>query len=263
MKAFYFIIIIVLTTVNIGFCQIKYDTIPNGNFERWKIINGIENPDGWETNNNQLTKYVEKDSSALKGKISMRINANGWARVQIPVQFSPFKYIGGVNYVAIYNIPKPDIFSVEVLYRSNNNTIDTGLIEMKHSISNYMYFYTPVPQLKGYQTDSIRITFKGGTVPGNYMIIDDVWLRENIASINSDKKFKQYWNIFSTDQTVIFEPKNFISASDISIINVTGQTVFSKNNCTQPFSIPLKPGIYFCRITHNNTLIQTDKVIVN
>lgn len=71
--------------------------IPNGGFEYWSITNGwTEEPDGWETPNNQLIETTVKDQDAYAGEFAMRVNPYnmgigeyGWGNIDFPIDFIP------------------------------------------------------------------------------------------------------------------------------------------------------------------------------
>lgn len=66
------LLFLVALQVSLGaFCQ-----IPNGNFEDWETIDGIENPDFWSTNNYYIDfTPVLKTSDALEGNYSMKVSS--------------------------------------------------------------------------------------------------------------------------------------------------------------------------------------------
>jgi hypothetical protein len=252
------LVFVVSCTFCNGFCQ---DSIPNFSFENWKFMGWYENPEGWQTNNNQLMQFVEKDSDSYIGNLAMRINANGWAQVQLPIQYNPDKFVGGLNFYAKCHIQNTDKFLVEVLYLNKSTIIDTSHCEIITNIDQFTFINTSWPY-HGYNADSIRVTIRGGTISGNYIVLDDLWLHEVWNNIQTYQFSQQPWKIFSQDHSLHFESTNSKNESVISIISVTGQTVYSRNTSTQTFSITLNPGIYFYRITNEHNLIQSGKVVV-
>jgi hypothetical protein len=262
LKKFIILLFVVSCTFYNGFSQ---DSIPNFSFENWKFMGWFENPEGWQTNNNQLMQFVEKDSDSYIGNLAMKINANGWAQVQLPIQYIPDKYVGGLHFYAKCHIVNTDQFSVKLYYLLKGTVIDSSFCVINSNLNQYTFFNTSWPShtSSGNTADSVRIIIKGGTKSGNDITLDFLGLSRTIISINTDKFSKLPWKIFNQDHSLHFESINSKNESVISIISVTGQTVYSRSTPTQTFSITLNPGIYFYRITNKNKLIQSGKVVVN
>jgi hypothetical protein len=262
MKNLFILMIIVFSTFNIGVCQEIPDTIPNAGFEHWKSTGWFENPVGWQTNNTQIMEFVVKDSNSHTGKLAMRIKANGWAQVQLPIINDPKKCVGFIIFSVISNIPSSDQFSVEVYFLKNSGIIDTGHYFITNSIITFNDFATSEGE-NSCNPDSIRIIIKGGTVPGNYIIIDDLILHEVWLDNINEQLINKNWKIFSLNHNLQFEQINTSSEFVISIYTVTGQNVSTQSTRSKSISVPLDPGIYFYKITHDNSLIQSGKVVVN
>jgi len=260
MRKLILLIIIIVATFSYGFCQI--DTIPNASFERWKFMGWFENPEGWQTNNSQLMEYVVKDTDAYSGNLAMRINTNGWAQVQAPIIHSSGKQLIELYFYAKSKINNIDTFIIEVFLLNKGIVIDTGLTMITTNVDQYIFKNIPLGQYSD-DADSIKIKIIGGTTSGNYIILDNFILQNVYDNINTYKFSNQSWKILNHNHTLEFAPIKTSKESVISIISVTGQTVYSKINCTLPLFIPLNPGIYFYRISQNNSLIQSGKVVVN
>lgn len=261
MKSFVFLVFLLLLSNFNTFCQI--DTVPNAGFERWKFMGWFYNPDGWQTNNNQLMEYVVKDTDAYIGQFAMRVKANGWAQEQSRVIYNANKFPNALFFYAKCHILNFDTFTVEFYFLSKGKIFAYGQCQFTSNIDQFTGQYTGIDHQYNSTVDTIGITIKGGTIIGNYIILDAFHINEPWLSINTDKFSHKSWNTFSNNHLLEFEPINLVTESVINIISATGQTVYSKINCTQPLSIPLNPGIYFYRITQNNSLIQSGKVVVN
>jgi hypothetical protein len=260
MKKIFFILLCIFAFETAIFCQ---DTIPNSGLEHWKFMGWFENPDGWTTNNNQLMDFVVKDIDAFSGNYAMKVKSNGYARSIFAAKNYPEFIKGGMFFKARCHMEKPDTVNMEVWQHANGIRADSSTLKFIDSVTDYETQIIFFKKKLYYTMDTIEIIIKGGKDQATTVTIDCLnyfWMSTIGKPIDSGK----YWNILPQAEGISMVPqKPYNALFGITVFNLSGQNVYTTLSYPSPLFIPLKPGLYFYRITLNNFNVQNGKVMVN
>ena len=244
-----------------GFSQTN--PIPNAGFEHWHFMGWYENPDGWQTNNNQLMETVVKDTVAYSGKYAMKVKSNGYARVVFPVG-SMSKLICGIYVFTWFYSEKPDTAKAGIFAYNHGILIDSGLIKFTLSDNQYnkqiLFFDHFKPW--GVDKDTIEIIISGGKEAETFLRIDSMKL-DYFVSIKPELTVEHSWNVITEGHLLKFIAKKQIDSDySLSVYSLLGHQIYSTKMAQQELSVPMNQGIYFYRITSKNLIVQSGKVMV-
>lgn len=245
-----------------GFSQ--NDTIPNAGFEYWHFMGWYENPDGWQTNNNQLMERVVKDTNAYSGKYAMQIKATGYAHIIFPAKNTIMeREICGIFIKTKCHMEKPDTIIIASWGYLDSTKVDSSFIKIVDSIPGYKT--KPLLFKKCFSNGPnhyIEIEIKGGNYQSTSVTFDKIeyiYTGTGIEDVNINK----YWKVFLYGEGISMVPeKQTASESVIGIYNQLGQLVFSVSMKQEQIFIPLKQGVYLYRIDNGNNIIQSGKVLI-
>jgi hypothetical protein len=153
--------------------------IPNGGFESWSITNGwTEEPDGWETPNNQLIESTVKDPDAYAGLYAMRVNPapngigeEGFAWIEIPTDFIP----PSLDFYAKWSRTLTASVGVEIQFFNNELQVYAANWVPEDTSSAWTYIHLPLEQIEPVMTHMIirAYIFIGDFAPGSGWISVD------------------------------------------------------------------------------------------
>jgi hypothetical protein len=254
----------------------SYCQIPNSDFENWAIINGIEEPVYWETNNEINSISVTKTNESYEGNFALQVINNGpsfegplpgyasvvFAPVNIPAQISAYVKCDRISGTG------KGIISVLGFSEGMDNII--GKWETTVEIPQFTLIKIPLNPVKQYDSLAIIIeAFAGmdtlGWPTGNSSIKVDCLSDETNTVIN-ELSFNSSLTVFPNPCRKELNIRN--SGGTIYqcvIFNVSGKLLFKKNFGISDIRLNLKDyrqGIYFIRTIDNKGIITTNKIIM-
>ena len=190
-----------------AFATFSLAQVPNGNFEEWEIIDSIEQPQYWKTNNFLCCRAVEKTGDAIEGDYSMKISSTapsiegtlpGWAEVT----FHPAQVYGFLNAsLKIDSIEMGGSVVISVSEWANGTFQEIGNWEGTMTTNGIAQISIP---LNHTQPDSLKINVSAQNTPGatwsigySEVIIDQLELSIISSTSNLEKTgdlFKIYPN---------------------------------------------------------------------
>ncbi|HLF64738.1 MAG TPA: T9SS type A sorting domain-containing protein [Saprospiraceae bacterium] len=204
--------------------------VPNGDFEDWHTVGGwFENPDDWQTNNNQIiAPGVVKDSETPFGFFAMQV--------------SNVTNIPGEAYTGFIRTVRPD--NVHVFARSNIMTQDSAVITvlLYHEgdvVDSGTWYETtskawrqitiPVSQ-NTQEIDSLEVRVKAGKQIGTWMSVD-VFSIEDPSGIGMDQS--SHWTLFPNPMIdrseLVFDNPGQQSAA-LVVSDMLGEVVLMRTN---------------------------------
>jgi hypothetical protein len=155
--------------------------ITNGGFESWSITNGwTEEPDGWETPNNQLIESTVKDLDAYSGEYAMRVNPapngigeEGFGWIQIPTEFIP----PSLDFYAKWSRTPTASVGVEIQFFNNELQVYAANWVPQDTSSAWTYIHLPLEQIEPVMTHMVirAYIFIGDFAPGaGWISVDEM-----------------------------------------------------------------------------------------
>ncbi len=265
-------------SMSIGFSQ-----VPNGNFEEWQVVDSIENPVHWQTNNYYIGYYpVAKTSDAIEGSYSMKVSStasdlgggateDGCAHVKF-VPAEEYKYLTAS--VRVDTVDPEGEVSIRVkqwhpgsgLYEK----IDTWKVTA--ATNGVVQVVLPIEQ-EGLDTVLIEVWAKNhydpftGMIGYTEMIIDNLQLTTVVATQEHHSIFG--WTIYpnpATEAINIRMQQPIPKACTLRLLDHYGRLLQSHDFPNlSAISLPLdgvSPGIYLFELTVQGQTMLTEKIVV-
>jgi len=237
--------------------------IPNSSFEHWDSISGVEQPDGWNTNNMPHFLAVTKVDKLIDGDYAMKVETNGisfegkapgWARCN----FLAPSHINQISFnYKIDSIETPAEIEIVILQWHAGQLIQIAQWKSKSITHGIAILKLPMLQIS---SDTIVLEIKANSKLSSLgyegyseIILDNVTFDfsnsvENMHKIN-DIKFCNLVN----DQLLL----EFPMACNITICNMSGAHIdnYSYNRACEIKVYPvdhLVPGNYVLKVDFMN-----------
>jgi hypothetical protein len=263
---------IALTLLSIllfSFADISGQTIPNAGFENWTYdIWSNYNPDNWEHSNAdfqgaKIIKSIGYQGNWALGAENFFGGMFAFAKCTFPLINHP-EILNAFVKTAFSNI---DSVSIEIFIYHNGVAVDSG--KWINTNLSPIAVWTPISiQVTQFNTnvDSVEIRINGGVQPGTILYVDELsYSLTNGINQNSPKaNLSIFPNPFSKQTTL--QTNNLFSNATLTIDNCFGQTLkLIKSISGQTVTLyrdNLPSGLYFIRLTQDNKIITTDKLII-
>ena len=192
--------------------QFCCDTIPNGSLERWNSFGGwYENPEFWETNNNQIISFIQKDNDAYERRYSMKVNHNGFARTEFK---KPQYACNSLNFYYKYFLEHDDTISIKFVNKNGVCSTDTLENLITANIDSSQWYYSFINNTC-YESDTFVVIIEGAKSIGSYLKIDSMYL--SISTNNIIQNNKKFIFISPNPTSDYANIENLITAEDISV----------------------------------------------
>lgn len=239
---------------------IIYSQIPNSNFEEWILVDSIEQPMGWISNNVRFFISTEKVSSLTQGQYAVKVSSNGPSieGTSLGVLKTKFKPAQVFDYLTMsYKIDSIEEGKVEVKINkiSNNSTTQIGYW-VKDTFSNEIELIE-IP-LAYELLDTLEIIIiAGNTLTGigskgySEIIIDEIGLTNLTAQIELNKEVVSLFPNPTSNSITVKLSTDFYG--ELWIVDELGrifQTYKLKGNDSN-FNIDisgLKKGLYYLKM---------------
>ncbi len=227
-----------------AFATLSLAQVPNGNFEEWEIIDSIEQPKYWKTNNFLCCRAIEKTGDAIEGGYSMKISSSapsfegtlpGWAEVT----FHPAQIYEVLNAsLKIDSIESGGSVIIRVSEWANGTFQEIGNWEDTVTTNGIVEISIP---LNHTQPDSLKIFISAQNTPGatwsigySEVVIDNLELSFSSSTSNLEEA-GELFKIYPNPSTGIIhiEPKNTDKIKTIKIYDQSGKLVIEKSDANQ------------------------------
>jgi len=249
--------------------------VPNSDFENWNIVDGIEEPVNWRTNNEINSISVSKTADSYAGNFAMQIINNGpsfegplpgyttviYASNTVPAEISAY-----VKCDSISGTGKAIINIVGYLAGKDN---EIGKWETIVEIPHYTLIKIPLSPARHYDSIAIRLEAYAG--------MDALGWPTGHASIKADRLSDgsgtetneiEYYPSLLVFPNPCHEEVNIGSAegtiSECLVFDVFGRDLFRKSFCVSDIRLDFghyPQGLYFIR-TIDNKGIMTNITII-
>ena len=256
--------------------DINAQSVPNGNFEEWEMVDGVEQPVGWNTRDCPGCQSVEKTTNAIEGEFSIKISSTypsfegtlpGWAAITLTTS-QQFHFMN-----ASLKIDSIEMGKVEMLlYESINGGLhEIGRWETTSKTNGIEHISIPFDQIQG-DTIVIYLTAKNTQGPlfsegYSEVIIDNIELSlvSRTSEINN-RVFKVFPNPVGQALTIEIQ-QPFAGNTTITFFNQLGQQVRSAilQGGQSYYQVPLHDlvnGIYFYQVENRKGVLDSGKIIV-
>lgn len=252
--------------------------IPNPGFEAWTIINNVEEPDGWDTNNEYpLALSVSKTTDSYEGDFALQVIGDGPSFEGPGPGFASavFTTNGVANKISAY--VKCDSISgtgkgiIRVFGYSNQVMQEIGYWETNVVIPQYALVEIPLTPAEIF--DSIQVILVSNSImdgtgwPTGFarLKVDD--LKGEIISGTNDLAPGKLLEIFPNPCRDELNLKYTGGAlSELQIFDINGRVVFQQRLFTSSAKINVEHfdrGVYFIRTIDQNGLIEMNQVFFN
>lgn len=176
----------------------------NPGFEQWIFVGGwFENPEYWQTNNNQIMNPVTKDQAHnTEGQFAMSVGMNGWARYRriVPADFAGFLF--DWYFTSVSNDT-----ALVIMYGYDNgimNGSDTAEYYINGSGSSGAIAFPNFTLI----VDSFDIIVEGGHNQNTYLILDN--FREIITDVGETQtESNEIRYDIENEKLIVSTPYNF------------------------------------------------------
>ena len=240
-----------------------FSQIENGDFNEWEIIDGIERPISWRSNQNDyannIQKITEGGNTWIKFLASQQ-HFNCGAYLQQTIDYPFGSEVISFDFdirTKSFQADSSTILRVYIDFTNKNyESINSIRTEINTVIKEFTHFTIPIEE--GTISDRISIRFYGGSILAandgclfnSHIELDNVKFTLNPISDFKENEFIIYPN--PVDNTIYIRnlPDN---TETIKIINSLGNIVIEDtNNCIIDVST-LPPGIYYLMINEEKT----------
>jgi hypothetical protein len=258
-----------LTILLFSFADATGQTIPNAGFENWTTdIWQNDNPDNWDHSNLDIQPakiFVSPgyQSNWALGAISFGGGMFAFAKCKFPVISHP----ASLNAFVKTEFSNIDSVNIEIFIYHNGLAVDSG--KWINTNLSPIATWTPISISITQSTssvDSVEIRINGGVQQGTILYVDELSysLTNGINENNPNGNLSIFPNPFSKQTTL--QSNNLFSNATLTIGNCFGHTVKQiKSISGQTITIQrdnLPSGLYFIRLTQDNKIITTDKLII-
>ena len=265
---------------------------PNGEFENWTILNGLE-PDNWTTLNyitsTSGTPYATKTNDKHGGDWAIRIeNITSFVGETIGYltngDFQGFSSIGGLEVEQNPSLVSgwykylpvgTDTAQAAILTYYYDISGDSAVILEQQIInlppaSSYTYFEVPLLYNSGPPVDTINISFaaglmENGLTEGSTLLLDDIEIQYYPVSVSENKlkknELKVYPNPFR-DFIDISDPTGSANGGTFRLYDNLGREMFSvvlfntQGSASRILLPQLNQGLYLYRIEYGDEVIN-------
>jgi len=253
------------------FCQ-----LPNSEFENWSIINSIEEPDNWGTNNETGSISVSKTNDSYGGNFALQVINNGPSfEGPLPgyatVLFTNNNIVNKISaYVKCDSISGTGKGIISVHGYLSSVKQEIGYWETSVLLPQYTLIEIPINPVGNYDSIEIRIeSFAEMDLlgwPTGYARLKVDQLTEEITSDIKELSFNKSLKIFPNpchEELNI----NYLEGvlTEFLVFDINGKLLFQKNIDNSSIKINVKhyqKGLYFIRTIDHKGLIKTYKVII-
>jgi len=252
-------------TISIAFIA---QSIPNPSFESWSITNGwTEEPDGWNTPNNQLIETTVKDLDPYQGDFAMRVNPYnmgageyGWANVDFPSTVIP----PSLNFYAKWEKTSTAAVGVDITFWDEDIPIYTASWFPEENQSTWTLIQIPLNQIEpimDHVTINVFVSI-GDLVAGEgWISVDDFsfGLADDLGE-NAELSISIYPN--PSNEFIVIENASELPADQIRIIDMNGKVVQSLPFQKQVEIQSLAVGNYFMELSSRGGLLGRERFLV-
>ena len=208
--------------------RVEAQQIPNSGFESWTNIGGwFDNPDEWQTGNNQIQTPVVKDTLAHPGNYALQINAmgiNSFAKTKFAISAHPNQ----LNFFVKTNVAGSEEVSIVSKLFYSNNVVDSAQWTYSSPLLNWTPIGIPFSQ-SSILVDSVEIQIANAGINSTYISVDDMTfittnIKENLIEVLSEV----YPNPAKDFVTIEFENRNQNNFT-LSLFSVDGKLLKSIN----------------------------------
>ncbi len=214
---------------------------PNPGFEQWILVGGwFENPEHWQTNNNQLITPVTKDPvDNTEGLYAMSVGANGWAQNRFTVQADIAGFL--FDWYFISTASDTAFVIMKGYYNGSIAGSDTAEFYTNSGSTGAIAF----PGLLLW-VDSIDITVTGGDNLNTYLVVDN--FREIITGIEETQTSEASIRYASSNELLLISA---MENSELFIYNTAGMLVSQLKLNSSETSVNVSSfakGIYYAQL---------------
>ncbi len=204
-------------------------SVPTGNFENWNVVDGVEAPEHWTTDNTEINTTVSPDLDAFEGQYAMRVTAQPYP-LGLYGEASTLFEIGAIpealNFYAKWATAFGGV-SVKVDFMNEETTMYSENWFGTDSMPDYELISIPLEQIEPVITHA-RITVSalvGDLVPGTAWIsVDAMDFGQPMAVQQADRQgLKLYPNPAREYVILQTESENL---GHISIFDALGRRVY-------------------------------------
>ncbi|MBW8051954.1 MAG: T9SS type A sorting domain-containing protein [Cytophagales bacterium] len=261
---------------NLSLCLFAQDSIPNGSFENWSIIDSNEVPDNWQF----LSGKIVKDSAGYQSNYAIKLevynpgfeNNSGLATTGFPLNSIPSNLKGFVK----CNVMPNDTVYIEFLCYSGNSLVANGKWISTSSITTYAPFSISIDSsgITGVDSAVIMLTSGccgsfGGASIGTELVVDELELGFYTGINEKSEREKNKLLIYPNPTTGTFTLSVRTRQSAVNnklqiyIYDILGELVYLTEitDVNSEIKIPkMSKGIYFVKV--NNEHNQYVKKII-
>lgn len=257
----------------------SYSQIPNNSFEYWSTIEGIEEPDGWFSNNAQSHISVQKTTDAYSGDYAVEILSNGpsfegpapgWIKTTV----YPLTQLNRLSlFYKCDSLVSPAVGEITATSWVNGSANNVGTFEITQI--NSMYELLTIPLSLNEIPDSLTVSLTSKTINNGVSYIgyaklkfDSIYL-DYSAGINEDLNFlhniKVYPNPANTLLTIDLPEETLHKEISFKLIDLSG-IIISKGRMKANKDIiniqGVSKGTYILQLT-SNKLFSNKKLVIN
>jgi hypothetical protein len=253
----------------------SYGQIPNSDFENWSMIDGIEEPVNWRTNNEINSISVSKTAESYGGNFAMHIINNGpsfegplpgfakvvYTSINVPAEISAY-----VKCDSISGTGKGIISVVGYLAGKDN---EIGNWETLVEIPHFTLIKIPLNPAKHYDSIAIRLeAFAGMDAlgwPTGHASIKADRLSDGSGTVLNEITHNSSLLVFPNpchDELNIGSSEGTIS--ECLVFDACGRVLFKKNYTVSDIRLDLgdyRQGLYFIRTMDNKGIITDIRII--
>ncbi len=257
----------------------SYSQIPNNSFEHWSIVEGIEEPDGWFSNNTQSHISVQKTIDAYSGDYAVEIISNGpsfegtapgWVKTTVfpETQFNRLSL-----YYKCDSLVAPAVGKITTASWINGSTNIVGAFEI--SQLNSMYELLTIPLSLNEIPDSLTISLTAKTINNGVAYIgyaklkfDSIYLDYSTGineTLNYLTKIRVYPNPANTILTIDLPEETVDKEISFKLIDLGGMVISKGRINTNKEIINIQnisKGTYIIQLTSND-IFSNKKLIIN
>ena len=151
------------------------DTIPNAGFENWVFSGWFLNPQGWQTNNNQLMpNTVVQDSDSYSGQLAMKLINSGSLIPEAWCGFTLSQHpLAMMGYYKIHT-SSGDSGAIRVHIFYQGSLVDSGYMPLFSGINPFYFLINLGISQSSSFADSCSVFLTGGTQNLGAISVDDL-----------------------------------------------------------------------------------------
>jgi len=261
-----------------SFCS--FGQLLNTNFEEWVLVNGVESPKYWKTNNVPSSVSVSKTTDSFSGNFALQIINNG-PSIEGLTSGSTFKFFSTTDSITkISAYVKCDTLSgsgkgvikLDAYLRGFN--VEIGRYEIINLTNGYQLAEIITQPLNRY--DSIRVSIMAQSIinavgwPTGFVKfkVDEIKLSKQKFNTNVDNNLSTVFPNPSFGSFQVNISSRYAAQSlNLRITNVLSQTIHFSEITTLQFEVNLvtycSSGTYFLLLSNkDNKLLETKKLVV-